>query len=247
MTFKAGRLAELLLDAQDISSLFNSAELTAKVATADTTTFKNQWKTFIVDTADFQFTASGYYDATAATMTAIRATLGTPNPSQTTASVLSYAPAGALAIGDFVRLISVVSSDYKEGSKIGGAVSLDWSVEGTAVGGYGVSLHPLAQEATGTITGTGDAINTAGTQTLTGAVGHLHVTQVSAATFSSFKFQDATTIGGAYTDITSGAFVNVTAVGAQRLVIPGTIRQFVRCVAVIGPATTTYAVSFART
>ncbi len=63
----------------------------------------------------------------------------------------------------------------------------------------------------------------------------------------NFKLQDATTINGVYADITGGAFTAITAVGGQRLVVPGTIRQFVHCVATIAGHACTYAVSFART
>jgi hypothetical protein len=238
MPFKHGRLAEILLNSQDVSAFMYSAQWNAYLETAKVSTFKSSWHSYIAGEAFSQLFCYGYYDPT---VTTIRSTL-----QAAAAGVVSFAPAGATAIGDQVRMLWPNAVDYKESSKTANAVLFAWSANSTAPVGLGFSLHPLAQEALGTITGTGDGIGTSVAST-TGAIGHLHVTQVSSAVSSSFKFQDATTLGGAYTDIASGAFTNVTAVGAQRLVIPGTIRQFVRCVAVIGPATTTYAVSFART
>ncbi len=238
-TFKPGRLAEVLVNSQDVSAFMYSAEWNAYLQTAEVSTFKSTWRSYLAGNAFTQLFCYGYYDPT---VTTLRSTL-----QAATAGVVSYAPAGATTIGDPVRMLWPNAVDYKESSKTTNAVIFSWSADSTAQVGLGVSLHPLAQESLGTITGTGDGAGNGGAATTTGAIGHLHVTQVSSAVSSSFKFQDATTLGGAYTDIASGAFTNVTAVGAQRLVIPGTIRQFVRCVAVIGPATTTYAVSFART
>lgn len=238
MTFKSGRLGEIWLNGVDASIYFNSADWAMKLALAPVTTFKALWDAFIADTASSTLSAGGYYDS--ADTDKVRDTL------QAAVGQATYFPAGATAIGDQARLLNINSSDYKNGSKLGGAVTMDWTATSTAVVGIGTCLHVLAQETVGTITGTGDGLLTSAAST-TGAVAHLHVTQVSAATSSSFKLQDATTLGGAYTDIASGAFVNVTAVGSQRLVIPGTIRQFVRAVAVIGPATTTYGIAVART
>lgn len=239
MTFRHGRLAELLLNGVDISGYFSSAEWAAKVTPAPVDVFKTTWHQFIPGELESTLVASGYYQSD--DVDQVRDDLISPGVGQ-----LTYAPAGATAIGDFCRLMNVNFTDYKTGSKIGSAVTMDFTAQATNPVGIGVSLHPLASENLGTITGTGDGVLTSAAST-TGAIGHLHVTAVSSAVASSFKFQDATTIGGVYADITSGAFTNMTAVGSQRLVIPGTIRQFVRCVAVIGPATTTYAVSFART
>lgn len=238
MPFKHGRLAALWLNEVDVSPYFASALWGAKVALAPVTTFTAAWDAFISGESASTLTAAGYYDSSEADQ--VRETL------QEAVGQLTYFPAGAIAIGDQARLLNINSSDYKSGSKIGSAVVMDWTAASTAPVGLGTCLHVLQSEALGTITGTGDGLLTQLANT-TGAIAHLHVTAVSSAVSSSFKLQDATTLGGAYTDIASGAFVNVTAVGSQRLVIPGTIRQFVRAVAVIGPATTTYGIAVART
>ena len=240
MPFRHGKAAEILLGgvgyAQDVSPFLFSVQWNAYAPAAEVSTFKSTWRSYIAGTLFSQFFGYGYYDPT---LTNVRTTL------QAAPGVLSYAPAGALVIGDFVRQLSFNTVEYKEAPKTTSAVPFQWSVDSTAPVGVGVSLHPLASENVGTITGTGDGILTSASST-TGGIGHLHVTAYTSGTHS-FKFQDATTIGGAYTDIASGAFTNVTAVGAQRLIVPGTIRQFVRCVAVIGTAAATYSVSFART
>lgn len=240
MTFKAGRSGAIWFNGVDVSPYFASADFGVQVALAPVTTFTASWDAFISDVANANITASGYYDSADADK--VRDSLLSATVSQ-----LTFFPAGAIAIGDQARLLNCNSSDYKNSSKIGQAVVMDWTTMATATLGIGTALHILQSEALGTITGTGDGIGNAGVQTTTGLVAHLHVTAVSSAVASTFKLQDATTLGGAYTDIAGGAFTNVTAVGSQRLVVPGTIRAFVRAVAVIGPATTTYGIAAART
>lgn len=237
-TFKPGRLAAIWLNSVDVSGYFASADLSVKQDTAEVTTFGAAYKSYIAGVASAVFTATGYYDSADADK--VRDTL------QAAVGQVTFFPAGATAIGDPARLININSTDYRMGDKTSEAVAMDWAVLSTAPVGAGTCLHVLQSENLGTITGTGDGLLTSASST-TGAVAHLHVTAVSSAVASSFKLQDSTTQGGVYTDIASGAFTNVTAIGSQRLVVPGTIRQFVRVVAVIGPATTTYGVAVART
>lgn len=240
MTLKPGRLGELWLNGVDVSGYFASAEWAAQVALAPVTTFKAAWDAFISDVANSQLTASGYYDSADADK--VRDTL------QAAIGQLTFFPAGAVAIGDQARLLNINSSDYATSSQIGQAVVMDWTAESTAVVGLGTCLAPLAVYGVGAgVALTGDGIGNAGVQTTTGLVAHLHVTAMTGGDTHTFKLQDATTVGGAYTDIASGAFVNVTAVGSQRLVVPGTIRQFVRLMYTVAGHSATFGVAAART
>ena len=238
MTFRHGRLAEVLhgtaTTAVDLSPYLFSANLNAYQDTAEVSTFKSAYRSYIAGEAFTQFFGYGYYDPT---LTAVRLSL------QQSPGVVNYAPAGATAIGDQTRLLSFNTVDYKESPSTSKAVGFAWSINGTSPVGIGVSLHPLAAENPGTITGTGDGVQTSVAGT--GLIAHLHVTAYSAGT-QQFKLQDATTQGGAYTDIAGAAFTNMTSVGAQRLVVVGTVRQFVRCVATIATAACTYSVACAR-
>lgn len=239
MTFKHGLRCELWMNATDISPYFASADPDAKVDTVDVTTFKSTWHNFLVGQAKASMSATGYYDPTNVGTTLFTTLQAAPG-------VLTVFPAGALAIGDIGWLLSYNSAHLKEGSKIAGAVSLDWGVESTSTVGQGVCLHILQAENVGTINGTGDGVLTSASSA-TGAIATLHVTAMTGGDSHSFRLQDSTTLGGAYTDIASGAFAAVTAVGAQRLVVPGTVRAFVRCVAVIAGHAATYGVAVART
>jgi hypothetical protein len=243
MPFKHGRLGELWLNEVDVSVFFSSVDVALKLATTEVTTLKTggvatTWKSYIAGLAESTLSAAGYYDSSEADQ--VRETL------QEVVGQATYLPAGGIAIGDQARLLNINSTDYKTGSFIGTAVTLDWTALATSPVGLGECLHVLQSEAPGTITGTGAPLQQ-GASTTTGAVAHLHVTAMTGGDTHTFKLQDSTTLGGAYTDIASGAFVNVTAVGSQRLVIPGTIRAFVRAVSVISTHAATFGIAAART
>jgi hypothetical protein len=234
--FKHGRLFEALLNGKDVSPYLFSAESNVYVDTAKVSTAKSSWESFISGDAFAQFFGYGYFDTT---LTDVRATF------QAAPGVFTFAPAGATAIGDPVRLYSFNTVSYREAPNVKAAVPFNWGIDSTAPLGIGECLHPLAAESPGTITGTGSPLVT-GVSSSTGAVAHLHVTAYSAGTHQ-FKLQDATALNGAYTDIAGGAFSNVSATGGQRLVITGTIRAYVRAVATIATAAATYSISVART
>ncbi len=239
MPFKHGRLSELWLNGVDISTYFYDAQMSTKMETADVTTFKAAWHSFLAGQAMSKLTAQGYYDSSEADK--VRATL------QAAVGQLTYVPAGGLAIGDGARLMNINSSNFQNRAGVKSAVGLAWTAESTAPVGLGGVLHVMQSEAPATVTGTGADLNSPLASTTTGLVAHLHVTAMTGGDTHTFKLQDATTLGGVYADITAAAFVNVTAVGSQRLVVPGTIRNFVKLVAVISGHAATYACAAART
>jgi len=239
VTFKAGRLGEIWFNGVDVSPFFNAATFHTQIGTADVTTFKNTWRNFISGDAISTLTASGYYDSADADK--VRDSL------QAAIGQATYFPAGAVAIGDQARLLNVNSADYINNAQISGAVTMSWTAQSTAPVGLGTALAPLAVYGVGAgVALTGDGLLTS-TASTTGLVAHLHVTAMTGGDTHTFKLQDATTLGGAYTDIASGAFVNVTAVGSQRLVVPGTIRQFVRLMYTVAGHSATFGVAAART
>lgn len=239
MAFKHGRLGEVWLNGVDVSVYFSSAEFTAKAAAAPVDVLKSTYHAYIQGILEAQLAAAGYYDSADADK--VRDTLEVIGQA-------TYMPAGAVAIGDQARLLNIVSTDYKNGAKISGAnaVTMDWSANATAPIGFGTVLHILKSENVGTVTGPGDGLLTSAAST-TGLVAHLHVTSMTGGDTHNFKLQDCTTINGTYADIAGGGFTNVTAVGSQRLVVTGTIRQFVQLVSTINGHAATYACAAART
>lgn len=222
MSFKHSKNTEVWLDALDVSSYFRSVGVGVVTATADTTTFKATWKTAIVGASSSSTSLDGLYDPTLTT--SMEALLGI-DPT----TVLTIAPAGALAIGDRVRLIQATSTSYIESSPVGGVVAFKWTVHAEGAVGLGQVLHILSED-TNTTTG---ATKTDAASTSTGWHAHLHVTAVEGGSWV-IKLEDASVSNfsdGA--DVTGGAFTAATGATSQRLAgaTSATLRRYVRYVA----------------
>lgn len=222
MTFKHGRLAEVWLNGADLSEYFRSMEFNADVDTAETTTFKKLAKTHIVGTYGAVADLEGLYDP--GIMPTFEALLGAA-----TGSVLTLMPAGAVAIGDLARLISVDTTAYGQSSQVGDAVLFKWSVLADGVVGFGQVLHILTED-TNTTTG---ATKTDAASTSTGWTAHLHVTVVDGGSWvvtiedaSASNFSDGALVSGA-------TFTAATSATSQRLAgaAGATLRRYVRYVA----------------
>lgn len=220
MTAKHGKSAAIWLGAVDVSQYFNDMTFAVDVDTAETTTFKATFKTFIEGPAAAKVTAKGYYDYN------IDAQLATTL--RNAGSVLTALPAGD-AIGDLARLVFVDSTALEESSPVGGAVMMSFGAVTTGIVGFGYALHPFGTDTNTTTGATRD--DTAATTT--GWRAHLHVSAVTAGSWV-VKLQDASASNfsdGA--DVTGGAFTAATTATSQRLVSAAgaTLRRYVRYVA----------------
>ena len=227
--FKHGRNAEALLGGKDISGYLNSADTNIDVDTAETTTFKKDWKTHIVGDSAGTIEMGGLYDPA---LTDITDNLGS-DPG----AVLTVAPSGYTR-GDLARLVSVLSTKMSESSPVGGVVMFKWSVKADGPIGFGHILHALAEE-------TSDGSSTyfdGGASSANGAIAHLHVTSTDddldvivedSADHSSWS--------------TIGTFTTKSAAGAERLVITGTVQRYLRVSFTLAGVSSTFSVSLART
>lgn len=222
MAPKHGKNAELWLDGVDVSQFFSDLSLDIDVDTADTSTFKASWKTFIEGDASTKVTAKGFYDKVNDAQLATFLRNG--------GSVLTAFPAGAIAIGDLGRLVNAHETNLTESSPVGGAVLMSMAVLASGVMGIGYALHVLGTDVNTTTGATRD--DTAATAT--GWQAHLHVTAVTAGSWV-VKLQDASAANfsdGA--DVTGGAFTAATVPTAQRLTSATSttaLRRYVRYVA----------------
>lgn len=240
MPFLHGRLTQILLDSKDISAWLRSFDFNADVDLADVTTFSKAWKVYQPGLIGASLEAGGIHDVS---MQDIRAALTAAVQAD---SIVTMTPGAVPVFGDPARLMASIHASYKESMPVGDIVAFAWSARADDFANGGNNMHPLAAE---TVTGTSTFLD-GGAQTLTGAIAHLHITAISgAAATLTVKFSDATTSGGVYTDIAGGSFAAKTAVGGTRLVIPGTIRQFVKATWTISGTTPsiTFAVAFSRT
>jgi hypothetical protein len=240
---KYGAGASVWLDVVDESQFFNEAGIDVVVDTAETTTFQPgvspAWKAFIEGLATAKVSLKGFYDQVndAAMMADVR----------NGGSVLTYGPAGLLAVGDLARLVWVHDTAVGESSPIGGAVLLNVGYQGDGTVGWGQCLHAVTTDS-GTTTG---ATKNDGAATSSGWLAHLHVTAVTGSPTSwTVKLQDSAD-GTTWADLAGGAFTATTVPAAQRLASAtgATLRQYVRYVATVVGGTTptiTFGLAYAR-
>jgi hypothetical protein len=237
MAFKHGKSTTVLVGAVDYSAYLNAAELGIDVDTADTSTFGSSWKTSIVGNYEAKASFGGFYDPTTEQLPGLVAVeFGT---------VLTYCPAGALAVGDLARLASIASTTYAESSPIGDAVAIKWDAMASGAIGNGKILHVTGVD-TGTTVGssTDDAA-----ATTTGWTAHLHVTAVSSGSWV-VKLEDSAN-NSAWADVTGGAFTAATGATSQRLqgAAGSTLRRYVRYTATVtggSSPTITFALAYSR-
>ena len=219
MAFKAGRSAQILFNEYDVSSYLNSAGVQIGAETADTTTFaSNGWKEAMATLLSGTFPFQGFHDVALP----VTAQLGVD------AGTLTYAPAGATAIGDAIFMAPITSTGLQKSSAVGGVVAISWTAMAEGAVAYGQMLHPLAED-TNTTTGSS---KDDGASSSTGWTAHLHVTARDAGSWV-IKLQDSAD-NSSWADVTGGAFTAATGATSQRLVsasAASTLRRYVRYVA----------------
>lgn len=221
MAFKHGKNTSVYLGSVDLSPFLNAGDFNVEIDTADTTAFGSSWKSALTGTNAATAEFGGFYDPTNSSVPAI---LGS-DPG----AVLTYCPAGGLAIGDRARLMAVAATAYAESSPVGDAVAIKWSAMASATVGFGDVLHVLGEDTNTTTGATKD--DTAATTT--GWTAHLHVTAVDAGSWV-IKLQDASASNfsdGA--DVSGASFTAATGATSQRLTgaVGATLRRYVRYVA----------------
>jgi hypothetical protein len=191
-------------------------DLSADVDTADTTTFKANWKTHVVGQAGTVVDTEGLYDPT---VNDVRDLLDV----DLAGSVMTGGPAGLETVGDMARLVLVSTTSYAESASVGDAVVFSWAVLADGTVGFGHCLHPITQEDGDDDGTTFDGI----AETTDGAIAHLHVSAVSSGDEIDVLIEDSAD-GDTWAPVTGGAFATADGIGAERLLIPGTIRRYLR-------------------
>lgn len=220
MAFKHGKNTAVLLGAVDLSPYLNSADLATEMAVADTTTYGATWRAGLPGHAGATVDVGGFYDPTELSLQAFMLAQ--------LPGVLTYCPAGALAIGDRARLVEAYDLSYSESAPVGGIVAVAASFQAEATVGFGQVLHVLSAD-TDTTTG---ASKNDGAATSTGWTAHLHVEAVTDGSWV-VKLEDSAN-NSDWADVTGGTFTAATDATAQRLrgaTDTTTLRRYVRYVA----------------
>lgn len=239
MPFSHGKSTAIYLGAFNLSPYLNSVDLSSEADTADTTTFAATWKSSLLGPAGGSVEFGGFYDPAEASVPTLFNTL--------LPGVLTYCPAGGATIGTRARLVSALEINYAESVPVGGVVAIKGSFETIDIIGFGDVLHPLAKDTDTTVGAEKDDA----AATATGWTAHLHVTAVTAGTWT-VKLEDAAASGGPYADVAGGAFTGVTAGASQRLqsAAGAALRRYIRYTATrAGGAATdgiTFVLAYAR-
>jgi hypothetical protein len=238
MAFKHGKNTGVLIDAADLTSYFNEASASRDVETAETTTFGNSAKTYIVGLKDGTMSLSGMFDGAAdAVDDLIAASLGA-----TAAGNSTIAPEG-LTIGNTSLSCATRKTSYEVSSPVGDVVSTSLSIQ--ADGGIDRGVLLGAGTAV-TSTATGAAQDNSASSS-TGGVGYLHLPANTRDGASTFKVQHSSD-DVTYADLITFTAVSTATTTSERVEVTGTVNQYVRASHAPGGSSgsVTYTMAFAR-
>lgn len=239
MAFKHGRKAAVWYQGLNLSPYLTSAELAATGDVSDVSTFGDDWRRQLAGLLGATLSAEGWFDPA---LTALDTELGAG------ATLITYCPGGAAAVGDPARMLSVIDTAYGRSNNTDGPVAFSLEALADAYVAIGFVLHPLGED-TNTTTG---ASRDGAAASATGWTAQLHVTAVDAGSWV-VKLQDSAD-NSSWSDVSGGAFAAKTAAGAEQIRSAGAttaLRRYVRYVATRTGGTTgdgiTFGLSISRT
>jgi hypothetical protein len=219
MAFKHGKNTTVLLGTVNLSPYLSSIDLTTTLEMADTTMFASTWKTALPGTLSAQITFAGAHDPAEASLPTLLLAGGS-------GAVLTYCPAGAVAIGDGARIATVTDVSYQESVPVGGLVAFSGSFDPSGSVGFGEVLHTLSEDTNNT---TGTIKADAGATSL-GWTASLHVTVVDGGSWVVTIDDDtsATFAGTPATVVTFTAATGATSQVLRGATATATLRRYVR-------------------
>jgi hypothetical protein len=236
-TFRHGKSTAVLLNGTDMSQFLNEATTTQTIETAETTTFADADKTYIVGLADGTISTSGLFDSSAGASDAVLQ--GTLAQADNTFTVL---PEGITAGNPAVLANGQVTS-YEVSSPVADVVAI--SAEVQADGGL---LNGIDLTGTQSVTATGTvAAQNNGSSTANGALFNLHLTANTHDGDTTIKVQHSSD-GVTYADLVTFTVVATTVTTGESITSTGTVNQYLRATHTLAGSTggVTYHVSAAR-
>lgn len=248
-TFRHGKGIRPLIDEKDMSEFLNDMTITASMDGGETTTFSQNWRTFIPGLRQATVSFDGLFAAATASTNDVVNYLDDAFGGSTRV-VVTVDMEGSTSPGGRAFLMTGDIVGYDIDAPADGMVGLSLDIQGSFQGTGGVMLRPLsASTSTGSQTGVAAPGTTSAGGTTGGGVGHLHVTQV-ASTFASatFKIQHSTS-GTTWADLIT--FTAATGVRFQRSTVSGTVKERLRSTissytATAGADTITASIAFSR-
>ena len=236
-TFRHGKKTAVLLNGTDMSPFLNEATTTQEIETAETTTFGNQDKTYIVGLSDGTISTSGLFDSSAGASDAVLS--GIIATEDNTFTVL---PEGAAA-GSRSILANGQLTSYEISSPVADVVAI--SAEVQADGGlyHGVALNGLQVISASGVSASADN----GAATSNGVLANLHVTANTRDGATTIKVQDSAD-GSTWVDLVTFTSVSASATVGESITSTGTVNRYLRAEHTPAGASgsVTYHVSVAR-
>lgn len=214
-----GKTGGVLFDEYDISSYLTQAAMVKATQTVDITTMGSDDRTYIAGQGSGSVSFNGVWDGGAAAADAILdAAVGAD-------AVVTVGIGGTATLGGYAILLQALEAGYQIRSTVNDAVRI--TVNATANTGIRVAgrIVQEVETVTGTFNGT-SVDDTAGSSL--GGVGHLHVFSIGdpgSGLSGTFKIQDSPN-NSDWADLVT--FSAVTAAGAQRIEVAGTVDRYLR-------------------
>jgi len=237
-TFRHGKTTAVLLNGTNMSPFLNEATTTTEIETAETTTFGDQDKTYIVGLSDGTISTSGLFDSTAgASNDVLTGLIATED------NTFTVMPSG-VAAGNPAVIANGQMTSYEVSSPVGDVISI--SAEVQADGGllHGVALTGLVN--TGSASATTTGINN-GSSTTNGGLFNLHVTANSRDGAATVKVQHSSD-DVTYADLVTFTSVSASVTVGESITSTGTVNEYLRTLSTLAGSSgsVTYNISAAR-
>lgn len=236
-TFRHGKRTAVFLNGTDMSPFLNDATTTQEIETAETTTFSDNDKTYIVGLGDGTISTSGLFDGSAGASDAVLS--GAVGQEDNTFTVL---PDGT-AVGSRSIIANGQLTSYEVSSPVGDVVAI--SAEVQADGGlyHGSALAANTVVAT---SGNGTSVDN-GAATSNGILANVHVTSNDRDGSASFAVQHSAD-DSVWADLVTFTSFSASTTGGESITSTGTVNRYLRAAHTLGGSSgsITYTLSAAR-
>lgn len=228
MTFVHGKGTTVLTHGRDASAYLHSTGVAGSADTAETSTFQQTAKSFVVGLKDAVLSMEGFVDGVAAAADAVLQALFGVN-----SKIFSYYPEGD-ARGKSGYHMSAVQTSFEVKSDLGDAVGFSAEAQSNVSMERGESLKASADSIT--IDGSETSVDNAA-PTTDGGAAYLHVISKSGGTTLAVIIEQSSDngVGDAWATIATFAVASAQAI-AERVAIPAgtTIERYTRATFDVG-------------
>lgn len=216
-TFRHGKRTEVLFNGTDMSPFLNEATTTQEIETAETTTFANDDKTYIVGLADGTISTSGLFDSSAGASNEVLN--GMIQQDDNTFTVL---PEGSARTNRAILANGMLTS-YEISSPVADVVAI--SAEIQADGGLVHGIDLTGQQIVSASGVTTEVDNSASTSN--GGLFNLHVTSNDRDGAATIKVQHSSD-NVTYADLVTFTSVSASTTVGETITTSGTVNQYLR-------------------